>query len=119
MSEDRYRQLQDAITAARQHHTDWCCSKGCTGVGICPDGGCEGKCNCYVGWLDGWLDTLQAILDLHRERPDAADLLEMPGHTYAGDTSCRTCWEFWPCRAWEPTVALVETALRNMGALND
>lgn len=63
------------------------------------------------------LDLCAAVLHLHRERPDVADLLKMPGHTYVGDTSCHTCWQFWPCPSWEPTAALVESTLRKVGAL--
>lgn len=87
-----YQRLQDAITKARQHHMDWCCSTGCTGIGICPDGGCEGVCNCYVGWLDGWLDTLEWLMDLSRTCSPVMALSIHGG---------------------------VERALRKMGALND
>ena len=107
MSEGRYQQLQDAITKARAETS------------------CYIDLNCCYDCKERYahLDTLQAILDLHKplrfvHYPEIGE--DNDGYPIYGDPEyergaacCNCVTQSWPC----PDVATVVTALKRMGAL--
>lgn len=97
MSEDRYRQLQDAITKARENLGRATIFRTDSGRPVPPPVADYGLAAAVLAHLD----TLQAILNWH---------------VVAVDGNCGNCCHYrWPC----PDVLTVETALREMGAIND